>query len=91
MADGVLLSKCGMQTIENGNLSLLSNSLKTNTPSSILMSRSKNVACVPRYSSFTSNYPGYIHLKDFENSSSSMNRLVAWYLSAAVDFLEIRF
>ena len=55
------------------------------------MSRSKNVAFVPRYSSFTSNYPGYIHLKDFENSSSSMNRLVAWYLSAAVDFLEIRF
>ena len=33
------------------------------------MSRSKNVACVPLGSSFSSNYYGYIHLKDFENSS----------------------
>ena len=37
--------------------------------------------------------PGYMHLKDFENSSSSfieqrqsMNRLVGWYLYALIDF-----
>ena len=46
------------------------------------MSRSKNFACVPLCSSFSFNSPGYMHLKDFENSSSSfivqrssMNRL----------------
>ena len=57
------------------------------------MSRSKNVACVPLCSSFSSNSPGFMHLKDSENSPSlfiaqrsSMNRLVA-----PVDFLEIRF
>ena len=31
-----------------------------------LMSRSKNVACVPLCSSFSSNTPGYMNLKDFE-------------------------
>ena len=62
------------------------------------MSRSKNVACVLVCSSFSSNSPGFMHLKDFENSSSSfiaqrssMNRLAAWYLYALVDFLETRF
>ena len=62
------------------------------------MSRSKNVACVPLCPSFSSNSPGYMHLKDFENSSllyiaqrSSMNRLLSWYLYPPVDFLEIRF
>ena len=57
------------------------------------MSRSKNVASVPLCSSFSSNSPGFMHLKDSENSPSlfiaqrsSMNRLVA-----PVDFLEIRF
>ena len=67
-------------------------------PSSILMCRSENVACVPLCSSFSSNSPGYMHLKDFENSSSSfmvqwpsMNQLLAWYLYPLVGFLEIRF
>ena len=98
MVDGILLLKCGMRTMKNGNLSLLSKSLQTNIPSSILMSRSKNVACVPLCSCFSCNSPGYMHLKDFENSPSSfiaqrssMNRLVAWYLYDLVYFLEIRF
>ena len=30
------------------------------------MCRSKNVACVPLCSNFSSNSPGYVHLKDFE-------------------------
>ena len=57
------------------------------------MSRSKNVACFPLCSSFSSNSPGYMRLKDFENLSSlftaqrsSMNQLFAWYLYAPVDF-----
>ena len=57
------------------------------------MSRSKNIASLPLCSSFVSNSQGYMHLKDFENSPtsllvqniyestmSSMNQLVAWYL-----------
>ena len=58
------------------------------------MSRSKNFACVPLCSSFSFNSPGYMHLKDFENSSSSfivqilsMNRLVACYSYALVGFI----
>ena len=43
----------------------------TNIPSSILLSRFRNVACVPLFSWFSSNSPGYMHLKDFENSSSA--------------------
>ena len=56
------------------------------------MSRSKNVACLPLCSSFVSNSQGYMHLKDFENSPTSLlvqnisestmsstNQLVAWY------------
>ena len=42
---------------------------------------------------FSSNFPGCMYLKDFENSSLSfiaqrlpMNRLVAWYLYALVNF-----
>ena len=75
--------------MKNGNLSLFSKSLWTDILSSTSISRSKNVACVTQCSSFSSNSPGYIHLKGFENSSSSfivqrlsMNRLVAWYLQA---------
>ena len=52
-----------------------------------------NVACVPLRSCFSSNSPGYTHLKDCENSPSSfiaqrssVNRLVAWYLYALFDF-----
>ena len=36
------------------------------------MSRSKNVACLPLCSSFVSNSQGYMHLKDFENSPTSL-------------------
>lgn len=50
---------------QGGNL-LLSKSLLTNIPSLTLMCRSKNVACVPLCSNFSSNSPGYVHLKDFE-------------------------
>ena len=57
------------------------------------MPRPKNFASVPRRSSFSFNSPGYMHLKDFENSPSSfiiqrssMNRLVACYLYALVGF-----
>ena len=60
-----------MRTMKNGNLSVLSRNLEENIPSSVLMSRSKNVACVPLCSGSSSNSPGYMHLKDFENSSSS--------------------
>ena len=62
------------------------------------MSRSKKAACVPSCSSFSSNYPGYMHLKDYENSSSlfisqrsSMDRLAARYFYALDDFLELKF
>ena len=62
--------------------------------SSILMSRSKNVASVPLCFSFSYNSPGYMHLKDSEKSPSlfigqrqSKNPLVAWYLYAVVDKL----
>ena len=41
---------------------LLLRSLQTNILSSILISRSKNVACVSQCSSFSSDSPGYIHL-----------------------------
>ena len=58
------------------------------------MSRSKTFASVPLCSSFSFNSPGYMHLKDFENSPSSfivqrssMNRLVACYLYALVGFI----
>ena len=87
MVDGILLSKCGMVTMKNENLSLLSKSLQRNIPSPILMLRPKNVACSTT-SSFSSNSPGYIYLKDFARRSS-MNRLVTWYL--LFDFLKIRF
>ena len=48
------------------------------------MPRSKNVvACAPLCSRFSSNFPGYMNLKDFKNlllsflaQRSSMNRLV---------------
>ena len=36
------------------------------------MSRSKNVACLPLCSSFVSNSQEYMHLKDFENSPTSL-------------------
>ena len=49
-------------------------------PSSILMSRFKNVACVPLCSSFSFTSHEYMHLGDFENSLTSMNGLVTWYL-----------
>ena len=39
--------------------------------SSILMTRSKKHACPPLCSSFVSNSPGYMQLKDFENVPSS--------------------
>ena len=42
--------------------------------SSVLMSRSKNVAFFPLYSSFSGNPPGYMHLSDSENSSSCLLR-----------------
>ena len=65
---------------EKWKLVSLSESLETNIPSSVLMPRSKNFASIP----LCSNYPGYMHLNNFENSSSSfiaqrstMNRLVA--------------
>ena len=98
MVEGILLSQFGMWTMKNWNLSLLSNSLQTNIPYSILMPRSKNIAFVPLCSTFSSNFPGYItNSKDFENllslfiaQRSSMNRLVAWYY-ALFDFLEVRF
>ena len=67
MVDGILLPECGMWTMKNGNLSLLSKSLYTIIPSSILISRSENAAYVPLCSRFSSNSPGYMHLKDFEN------------------------
>ena len=35
------------------------------------MSRCRNVVCIPLCSSFSPNSPGYMHLKDSENSSSS--------------------
>ena len=51
------------------------------------MSRCRNVVCIPLCSSFSPNSPGYMHLKDSENSSSSfveqrssMNRIEAWHL-----------
>ena len=51
------------------------------------MSRCRNVVCIPLYSSFSPNSPGYMNLKDLENSSSSfveqrssMNRIEAWHL-----------
>ena len=95
MVGEILLSKCGMQIMKDENSSLLSKSLWANTPSSILMSWSKNVACFPLRSSSSSNSIGCMYLKDFENLSStfiaqrsSMNWLVMWYLQALVDFLE---
>ena len=64
---------------------------KKTIPYSILMSRYKNIAYVPQ----CSNSPGYMHLKDFDSSSSSFiaqrsskNQLGAWYLYALVDFFE---
>ena len=36
------------------------------------MSRSKNIACLPLCSSFVSNSQGYMHLKDFEKSPTSL-------------------
>ena len=63
MVDQVLLSKCRILTMKNGNLSLLLKSLETNTPSSVLMARSKNVAWVPQCSSFSSNSLGRNSLK----------------------------
>ena len=65
---------------------------------SVLMYISKNVTFLSPCSSFSSNSPTYMHLKDFENCSSafiaqrsSMDRVVASYLYALVDFLEITF
>ena len=62
------------------------------------MSKSKNVAYVLLYFSFSCNPPGYMRLNNFENLSSlfiaqktSMNRLAALYSYGPVDFLEIRF
>ena len=87
MVDETFLSKCGMQKMKNGNLPLFSKSTYTNIPSSILISRSKNIACVPLCSSSSFHSSGYMYLKDFENLTSSfiaqrssMNRQVAWYL-----------
>ena len=98
MIDGILLSKCSMQAMKNGNLSLYRRVYEKKIQFSILMYWSKNVACAPLCSSFSSNSPGYMPLKDFENlpslvivKRSSANRLVAWYLYALYYFLETRF
>ena len=51
--------------MKNGNLSSLSKSFKTNIPShSVFVLRSKDIACVPLCPGFSSDGPGYMHLKD---------------------------
>ena len=89
----MLISKFDLRTMQNGNLSPFSKNLQRNVPSSVIMSRSKNVACLALFSSFSSNSSEYMHLKDFENSSSlfiarrsSMTQLVALYLYVLLTF-----
>ena len=45
--DGLLLRKVGHVDNEKWNLSFLSKSLLTKRPSSVVISRSKKVACIP--------------------------------------------
>ena len=73
MVAGILLSKCMLRTMKNWICYFYQIVYITgNNPSLILMSRSTNVACLPLCSSFFSNSQGYMHLKDFENSPTSL-------------------
>ena len=71
IVDGILLEKWGIQTIKNGNLSLLSKSLYTKTQYSIFMSRSKNESWFLWCSTLSSNSLGEIFLNDVRNSLPS--------------------
>ena len=51
----ILLGRKGMCTVKKGNMFLLLKGLYANILSSIVMSKSKNVACPPWCSSFISN------------------------------------
>ena len=50
------------------------------------MSRSKHVACVPLCSTFTSNSPGYMDLKNIYELSSSIVFIRSYWFFANSDF-----
>ena len=95
---GMLIERCGILNMKNGNLSLLSKSFYKKMLSLIVMSWSRKVACAPWYSPFSSSSLEYIFLKDLRYSlaslmaqRSSMNLTVPRYLYVPGDITKLSF
>ena len=64
----MLLERCDILTMKNGNLSLLSKCLYIKMLSLIVSSKSRKVGCVSCCSTFSSSSLGYMFLKVLKNS-----------------------
>ena len=97
MDSGILLSICGILTMEKGKSSRLSKNLYTKTPSQMEMSRFRNEACLPECSNLSSNSSGYMSLYTVANRfpsliahKSSMKRFVEWKWRAFILSVDIK-